>query len=612
MNAIPGNSDDGRAANPVMRFAGLRLDLAACTLTRDTGEAIPLTRGEFGLLRAFVARPGRVLSRDALLDATANRPLEPFDRSIDVLVGRLRRKIEPDPKAPRLIVTVPGEGYRFDGLAQGGGAQSAPDAEPAEPEAQPQDAPPPGLEPETETAASASTAAPAPRPVNGRRRLEAIGVAAALVGLLAGGAYFRSAPPGPAPPEAASQDRLTKAPRLSIVVLPFDNLSGDPEQDYFAEGITDDLTTDLSHLQDSFVIARGTAYSYKGKPIDVRQIGRDLGVRYALEGSVRRVGDAITVNAQLLSTETGAHVWADRFEGERGKLGTFQVEAVARLANALGAELVRTEALRAARKRPDNPVAEDLALQGEVKLRQPETKVTLDDAVVLYDRALALDPQNVRALTGLADALSVRVDFLWSSDPVGDTARADKAIAAALAIQPHNSYAHRVKGISYEVKRQWRKALAEAEMAIADNRNNADAHALQGFWMMFIGRSEDGFEGVETALRMSPLDPEVGWWKYYMCHLHSHLANWDKAVDWCSRAAASLPGNWLPLVDLATADAWAGRDREAREAVAQLQKVYPGFTVQTWATIPWSDDATFTAQYARITEGLRRAGLQEQ
>ena len=147
-------------------------------------------------------------------------------------------------------------------------------------------------------------------------------------------------------------------------MLPFENLSGDPEQDYFADGITDDLTTDLSHLAGSFVIARDTAFTYKGKPVDAKTIGRELGVRYVVEGSVRRVGETVTVNAQLISTETGAHVWADRFEGERSKLGKLQFEVVARLANSLGAELIKAEALRAARERPNNPDAVDLTMRG--------------------------------------------------------------------------------------------------------------------------------------------------------------------------------------------------------------------------------------------------------
>ena len=131
---------------------------------------------------------------------------------------------------------------------------------------------------------------------------------------------------------ASVDDKLANAPKLSIVVLPFENLSGDKEQDYFADGITDDLTTDLSHLPDSFVIARNTAFTYKGKPVDAKEIGKELGVRYLLEGSVRRLAEKVEINAQLISTETGAHVWADRFEGERSKLGDLQVDVVARLA----------------------------------------------------------------------------------------------------------------------------------------------------------------------------------------------------------------------------------------------------------------------------------------
>ena len=157
----------------------------------------------------------------------------------------------------------------------------------------------------------------------------------------------------PAPPPPALE--RPEPPRLSLVVLPFANMGGDPEQDYFADGIIDDLTTDLSHLPDSFVIARGTAFTYKGKPIDAKQIGRELGVRYVLEGSVRRVGETIAVNAQLISTVTGAHIWADRFDGERSRLGQLEIEFVSRLANSLGVELVKAEAFRAQRERGRQP-----------------------------------------------------------------------------------------------------------------------------------------------------------------------------------------------------------------------------------------------------------------
>ena len=275
---------------------------------------------------------------------------------------------------------------------------------------------------------------------------------------------------------ASVDDKLANAPRLSIVVLPFENLSGDKEQDYFADGITDDLTTDLSHLPDSFVIARNTAFTYKGKPVDVKQIGRELGVRYLLEGSVRGLEDKISVNAQLISTETGAHVWADRFDGERSKLGELQVEFVSRLANSLGVELVKAESLRAMRERPNNPDATDLAMRAEA-LWSSSDESKLGDVMNLFERALALDPHNLRAMTGLAGVLQERVTQFASKDPSADIARADELINAALALQPDNSWAHDIKAWLFFAKRQFGPATAEAETAIAEDRNYADAYA---------------------------------------------------------------------------------------------------------------------------------------
>jgi adenylate cyclase len=435
--------------------------------------------------------------------------------------------------------------------------------------------------------------------------------ALALV-LLAAGAFAWRAGYAPRFLAASTDDKLANAPHLSIVVLPFENLSGDKEQDFFADAITDDLTTDLSHLQDSFVISRGTAFTYKGKPVDAKEVGKDLGVRYLLEGSVRRVGETITINAQLSSTETGAHVWADRFEGERSKLGELQVEAVSRLANSLGLELVKVEALRAMREQPGDPDAVDLAMQAEDKYNVPDSKVTLNEAVALAERALALDPQNVRALYVLAGALVERMFDHWSDDPAGDIARAEKTIDAALALQPDNSWVHHVKGHVYAAKRQWRPSITEDETAIALDPNNAGAYAIAGFRKIFLGRAEDGFAGVETALRLSPLDRgSVGWWQFYMCDLHAMLAQWEQAIPWCEKSIAGAPQVWYPYALLASANAWAGHDKEAKEAAAQLQRVYPTFTVQTSVGLNFSDDPTYNAQIQRIREGYRKAGIPE-
>ncbi len=330
-----------------------------------------------------------------------------------------------------------------------------------------------------------------------------------------------------------AEDKLKTAPRLSIVVLPFANLSGDPDQEYFADGVTDDLTTDLSHIPDSFVIARDTAFTYKGKPVDAKVIGRELGVRYVLEGSVRRVVDKVEINAQLISTETGAQVWADRFEGDRTSLGKLQFEVVARLANSLGAELVKAEALRAKRERPNNPDAVDLTMRGWAALWNfnGANKSTRNDAIATFERALTLDPKNVSAMSGLATALLARPYGGWSDDPAADFARADKTADAALALRPDDSEAHLIKALLFERKSQWGSAIAEAETAIADDPNNARAIATATSYRMFVGHAEDGIAGQETALRLSPRDPMAPIWQVHLCYLYNHLAQWEQSIE---------------------------------------------------------------------------------
>jgi adenylate cyclase len=422
-------------------------------------------------------------------------------------------------------------------------------------------------------------------------------------------------PPAPAVAVAAVNDKLAIAPRLSIVVLPFENLSSDPEQDYFAEGITDDLTTDLSHLPDSFVIARNTAATYKGKPVDAKQVGRDLGVRYLLEGSVRRSGENIAVNAQLISTETGSHIWADRFEGERSKLGQLQVEFVSRLANSLGAQLVKAESLRAMRERPDNPDAADLALQGWALLNQPDSKKRFAEAIKLFERALSTDSQNIRAMTGLALTLCFRAGDQWTDNYPRDVGRAEGIVKRALIIQPENPMLHYAYACVFNMKNSFRAAITENEAAIALDRNTSKAYGDNGLYKMLLGRSEEGLSDLQTALRLSPYDAANPLYYKYICILNNALGRWEEAIDWCTKSIAADPELTDPLFQLAAANAWAGRDKEAKETVAKIEKALPGSTIQNLN--PWDEwagdpDPTFKAQWARIVEGLRKAGLPDE
>ena len=428
-----------------------------------------------------------------------------------------------------------------------------------------------------------------------RRRWPALAAALALA-LLAAGSFAWRLGYAPRFMAASVEDKLATATKLSIIVLPFENLSSDKEHDYFADAITDDLTADLSHLQDSFVISRGTAFTYKGRPVDAKRIGRELACAMCSKAACAALA------RQSRSTRSSSRPRPGRMWGLTGSTASVTSSAGCRSKSShgspirFGVELVKAEALRATRERPTSPDAADLAMQASVQWHLPDSKANLNDAVTLSERALALDPQNVRALTVLANALIDRVVDQWSDDPAGDIARADKASDAALGLQPDDSWAHSSKAWVLFAKRQWEPAVAQAEAAIALDRNNARNHAFASFWKMFLGEGEDGFAGVETALRLSPRDPQLPWWQLYMCAFHAQLAQWEEAIAWCSKAVAGLPQAWYPLVGLAAANAWAGRDKEAKEAAAQLQKVYPGFTVQAWAGIHWTDDPTFNAQ----------------
>jgi TolB-like protein/class 3 adenylate cyclase len=399
-------------------------------------------------------------------------------------------------------------------------------------------------------------------------------------------------------------------PPLSLVVLPFANLSSDPEQEFFADGLTEDLTTDVSHLAGSFVIARNTAFTYKGKSVDVKQLGRDLGVRYALEGSVRRTGEQVVVNAQLISTETGAHIWADRFDGDRSRLGELQVEFVARLARSLDVKLTEAESLRALRDRPNNPDALDLAMRGWAVYNKPRSRDNNGEAILLFQKALQIDPNLPHAVLGLARATINKPSMGWSDDKTQDIALADRLISKYLVAQPDDAAALLVKGDVYRMQRQFDSARGMYEASIASNSNYAPAHALKGHVSTLSGKAEQATPSVLQAIRLSPKDPLLNTWYYFVCHANTHLRHWQETITWCSKSVAIAP-YWLAYADLAAAYAWLGKESDAKAAVAELLKLMPGYTVQKWANAGWSDNPKFLEEYAYITEGLRKAGLPE-
>jgi TolB-like protein len=231
-------------------------------------------------------------------------------------------------------------------------------------------------------------------------------------------------------------------PRLSIVVLPFTNLSDDREQQFFADGLTEDLTTDLSRLPDMFVISRNTAFTYRNKRADTTQIGRELGVRYMLEGSVRRSGDRVRVNAQLIDTETDVHLWAERFDGHTGNLLAFQDEITSRIAVALDLELIGAEAARPT----DHPDVLDYIFRAHAAGSKPSSRVSYMEGISLLEHAVALDPQSIQAQSRLASALASRVLDGLAGSPATDIMIAEGLVQRALAASAHSSLAHFAKG----------------------------------------------------------------------------------------------------------------------------------------------------------------------
>jgi adenylate cyclase len=451
-------------------------------------------------------------------------------------------------------------------------------------------------------------ATPVRRPAVASRKSWVVwGLATFLVILGVAGAWWIRSRVSPGQPADSAG-----APRLSIVVLPFRNLSGDPSQDYFADGITEDLTTDLSRIAGSFVIARNTAFTFKGKAVDVREIGRELGVRYVLEGSVRRMDGTVRVNAQLIDAGTGAHLWAEQMDVDQGALATSQDNfgIANRLARTLSVELVNVEGRRAPRANPD---AVDLTMRGWSVLNAGPNQDDVKRSVVLFEDALRIDPDNSQARVGLAQALTLIYRNRWDPEPAGILTRADEAVTRAISLAPNYAHAHYVKAEILGLSQRFDAALATYDRALALDPNHAAAYVGRGRNLLAIGRAAETVAPVEKAIRLSPRDPDLYVWYYVLCHAYTHLARDAPAIEWCLKSTATGKSFWGAWTDLASAYAWRGQTAAAAAAVAELLKVRPGFTVQKLAQdgAGHSDNPTFRKEFERILEGARKAGLPE-
>jgi adenylate cyclase len=428
------------------------------------------------------------------------------------------------------------------------------------------------------------------------------GVVVALL-LVAGGAWYflganRTTPVASNAPESAA------AAHLSIVVLPFTNLSNDPSQDYFADGITDNLTTDLSRINHSFVIARDTAFTYKGKSIDAKEIGKELGVRYVLEGSVQRGQNRVRVNAQLIDAESGALLWADRFEEDVADLFKLQDQVVARLANTLGNELVKAEAKESSRSK--NPDAIDLVMRGRALVQQqyPPTKETLNLARTLFEQALKINPNDADALTG--EAWTYVDEFGFWRDPETDyDAKILGPLDRAIALAPDNWLAYYLKSV-YLFRSHPNDALAAADAGLAINPNSALLYGGRSIAELYLSRFEPAKSDVQRAMRLSPRDPRTGFWHFCLGAAEFGQGHYDASIDEDHKALDA--GFRIPptYIRLAAALALEGKMEEAKTALAEARRLNPNLTVK------WVIANPTPPPIAPLVEGLRKAGLPEE
>jgi TolB-like protein/DNA-binding winged helix-turn-helix (wHTH) protein/Flp pilus assembly protein TadD len=519
-------------------------------------DAVSIAPKAFDLLDYLIRNRERVVSKDDLINAVWNGRIV-SDAALATRLNGARSAIGDSGEKQRLIRTLPRKGFRFVGAVQ-----------------------------EAQRLATADS---------GEQSLDNI------ARLVPSHAVVRGLD------SAAHSDGAS--PRLSIVVLPFTNIGGELEQDSFVDGVTESLTTDLSRICGSFVIGRHTAFTYKGKVVDLKQIGRELNVRYLLEGSVQRGGNRLRVNVQLVDAETGNHLWAERFEKAVTDLFDMQDEIVSRLANTLNAQLIEVEARRA--ERSMHPDAMDLNFQGMACLNKGTTSEYLAQARSFFERALALDPKNVEALVGVANVDVVTGAASMTDDRAARLAAAETALIKALSLAPQHAPAHRLLGHVKIFTNRGAQGIAECDQALALDRNSAHAHGLIGCAKILMGRGAETEAHVQEALRLSPRDTLANVWVMFAGLAKLQLGADEEAVARfrCSvDINRNLPGAHFFL---AAALAHLGRLDEARSAVQAGLALNPAFTISRFRNNVPSDNSTYLAKRERLYEGMRIAGVPE-
>lgn len=588
------NGDSGKPFEPAdcrytppthgrIEFNGFVLDFQRGCLLHGIQEVV-LRPKAYDVLSHLATNNGRLVSKDELMKAVWPNVIV-TDDSLFQCITELRRALQDD--GQRVIKTVQRRGYRFEAVPL----------------------PKPGASSISEVGVthSSATEADSPResasPSAQRTRILVMCGAVAVLITVAATLIIQWKGGG---------SQASEAP-ISLVVLPFRNLSNDPHWDAFAVGLTVELTSELSTLPESVVISSATAHALKDQWIDIRQIGHDLNVRYVLQGTVTRSEADVRINVQLIEAATGRHIWADRQVREVERMASWQDEVVAGIASALNFKLTRLENERVLRKGARNPEAHDLAIRGWALVYTAKSPENYQSALALFKEALVRDSKAVSALAGIGWVSALSVLNGWSKSPEDDVAAARRAADQLLAIDPNHVVAHHVRGICLRFEKNTIAAQDSFLKAISVNSNFANSHAQLGATHMELGNPEQAVRSIEKALRLSPRDPNIGHWMASMGIAHMHLEHYPEAVTWLRRSF-DVPTSSPTLIHrayLVGAHALTGRANDASAALQTLLSIKPDATVSTFRHISRSTNPEFLVQRERLYEGLRRAGLPE-
>jgi adenylate cyclase len=414
--------------------------------------------------------------------------------------------------------------------------------------------------------------------------------------------YLRPSSPSEKVPSDKIQ-ALELPDKPSIAVLPFTNMSDDPEQEYFSDGITEDLIIDLSRISGLFVIARNSVFIYKGKAVKIAEVGRALGVRYVLEGSVRKADNRVRITAQLVDTTTEGHLWGERYDRDLKDIFSLQDEVAQKIVAALAVKLTEDEEKRLVRKYTDNMEAYDSFLHG-LEYKNRYTKEANVQARQMYKRAIDLDPEFAAAYAHLGLTYFHEWSLGWSEDPQS-LEQAFELAQRAIALDDSLPEAHAILGEVYLWKKRHEQAIAELEKTIALNPNDADGIARLGNILNWTGRPEEAIELEKKAMRLNPVHPV--WYLWNLGHAYFLTGRCEEAIETLKRVLDRNPGFLPAHVYLTASYIELGRDEEARAQAAEVRKLNPQTTsTEAWKQrIPYKDQAVSE----RLFEDLRKAGV---